>query len=107
MYYFARMADSTVGVKKLTEYLAQTRRQAELAIDNLNTQVATLTTENAALSVALTEATEQRDYYKNLSEQYRTENSKKWRLQERCTHVPCHMSPIRRIYVRTHSATAV
>jgi hypothetical protein len=101
------MADSTVGVKKLTEYLAQTRRQAELAIDNLNTQVATLTTENAALSVALTEATEQRDYYKNLSEQYRTENSKKWRLQERCTHVPCHMSPIRRIYVRTHSATAV
>lgn len=74
---------SNVGVLKLRDYLTQTRRQAELAIDNLNAQIQELSGENVQLLDAARTAQEERDYYKNLSEQYKTENSKKWRLAER------------------------
>ena len=74
------MAD---GLQKLTEYLNQTRRQAELAIDTLSTKVIALEKESESIRTLLVEAESERDYFKNYSEQLKLENSKKWRLQER------------------------
>lgn len=74
------MAD---GLQKLTEYLNQTRRQAELAIDTLSSKVIALEKESASIRSLLAEAESERDYFKNYSEQLKLENSKKWRLQER------------------------
>lgn len=67
---------SNGGLAKLTEYLNQTRRQAENSIDILNTRIKELTDENEKLS-------SDREHYRQLSEQMKLENSKKWKLQER------------------------
>ena len=64
------------GLRKLTEFLNQTRRQAETAIDALNAQVKQLTQD----------CDKYRDeciYYKRCCEQLQQENSKKYRLHER------------------------
>ena len=67
---------SSDGLAKLTEYLAQTRRQAEKSIDVLNERITELTREKEEIAA-------ERDYFRNYSEQLKLENSKKWRLQER------------------------
>lgn len=64
------------GLLKLTEYLTQTRRQAEQSIDILNTKITELVNESETIS-------SERDYFRQYSEQLKLENSKKWRLQER------------------------
>jgi chromosome segregation ATPase len=64
------------GLAKLAAYLQQTRKQAELSIDILNTRILSLENESEALS-------SERDYFRNYSEQLKLENSKKWRLHER------------------------
>lgn len=64
------------GLRKLTEYLNQTRRQAETAIDALNAQV-------QQLSQDCDKYRDECVYYKRCCEQLQQENSKKWRLHER------------------------
>lgn len=64
------------GLAKLAAYLQQTRKQAELSIDILNTRILSLENESEAIS-------SERDYFRNYSEQLKLENSKKWRLHER------------------------
>ena len=64
------------GLAKLTEYLHQTRQQAERSIDTLNERVREVEAERDTLR-------EERDYYYNSCEQLKFENSKKGRLQER------------------------
>lgn len=71
------------GLSKLTAYLNQTRRQAELTIDGLNDQIGALSAENKSLKLSLSIAESERDYFKNYVDQLKLENSKKWRLQER------------------------
>jgi septal ring factor EnvC (AmiA/AmiB activator) len=70
------MAQQPEGLAKLTEYLAQTRRQAEQSIDVLNERIAQIENEKEEILA-------ERDYFRNYSEQLKLENSKKWRLQER------------------------
>lgn len=72
-----------LGLKKLTEYLNQTRRQAEMAIDNLTAQVNNLNKENKEALILAEKFEAERDYYRNYAEQLKLENSKKWKLQER------------------------
>ena len=64
------------GLAKLTEYLNQTRRQAETSIDVLNDKINELNQDNEKLMG-------EKEYYRQYSEQLKLENSKKWRLQER------------------------
>ena len=64
------------GLRKLTEFLNQTRRQAETAIDALNVQV-------KQLSQDCDKYRDECIYYKRCCEQLQQENSKKWRLHER------------------------
>lgn len=71
------------GLSKLTEYLAQTRRQAEISIDLLNNKIVELEQENDYKLGRINELTGERDYFKKYSEQLKSENSKKWKLQER------------------------
>jgi len=71
------------SLKKLAEYLAQTRRQAEASIDVLNTRIIELTRDLDIAKEAAEQVEGERDYFRNLSEQLKLENSKKWRLQER------------------------
>lgn len=71
------------GLKKLADYLAQTRRQAEASIDCLNNRIAELTQELEIAKEAAEQLQSERDYFRNYSEQLKLENSKKWRLQER------------------------
>lgn len=66
----------SAGLAKLTEYLNQTRKQAELSIDILNKKISELENENERLSG-------EKDYFHSLTLQLKIENSKKWRLQER------------------------
>lgn len=71
------------GVQKLIEYLNQTRRQAEQAVDCLNERIKEL---EEALQISNLKAEkngEERDYMQRYAEQLKIENSKKWRLQER------------------------
>lgn len=71
------------GLRKLTEYLNQTRRQAEIAIDTLNAKLFELEEANKMLSTANDELTVENEYYKNLVEQLKVEGTRKSRLQER------------------------
>eukprot|EP01041_Mallomonas_annulata_P002586 gene2586-5058_t len=71
------------GVQKLTEYLIQTRRQAEQSIDCLTQKVIELEAVCSSYQENLTKLEEERDYFKQHVEQLKIENSKKWRLQER------------------------
>lgn len=71
------------GLPKLVEYLNQTRRQAENAIDSLNVKVTELQSENDTCLSMITKLESERDHFKKLSEQLKAENSTKWKLQER------------------------
>lgn len=73
----------TLGLAKLTEYLNQTRRQAEAAIDALNEKIFQLRDENENILKECEKFQSERDYFRNYAEQLKLENSKKWRLQER------------------------
>jgi hypothetical protein len=76
------MAESA-AILRLTEYLNQTRRQAERSIDHLNQQLKELEEELENNKAVAEHLIGERDYYRNLSEQLKLENSKKWRLNER------------------------
>jgi len=70
-------------VQRLREYLVQTRRQSELAIDTLSQRVKEAENRNAVLEQEIQSQRSECEYFSKLSEQYKTENSKKWRLAER------------------------
>lgn len=74
---------SSDGVQKLLEYLQQTRRQAEISIDCLNSRVTELELQCEVRKAEVEKLKEERDYLLNLTENLKLENSKKWRLQER------------------------
>jgi chromosome segregation ATPase len=71
------------GVLKLTEYLKQTRRQAEIAIDNLNTQLTEVSTENQELRQAVKELEQEKNNYKQQLEQSKQQTSNKNKFKER------------------------
>ena len=71
------------GLQRLTEYLNQTRRQAELAIDTLNKRLLELEATNHEMVAQTDRLRTERDYFLGLCEQLKVENSTKWRLQER------------------------
>jgi len=71
------------GVQKLTEYLNQTRRQAESAIDTLNEKIRSLVSENEDILKALKSVKAEKDHYKEAADRLQKENSKKWKFQER------------------------
>mmetsp|Transcript_25375 Transcript_25375/g.27736 ORF Transcript_25375/g.27736 Transcript_25375/m.27736 type:complete len:317 (-) Transcript_25375:171-1121(-) len=71
------------GLAKLTEFLKQTRRQAELAIDNLNSQIQILTRENEELKGSIAQIQHEKSEYKRLFEQLKQETSGKWKFKER------------------------
>jgi hypothetical protein len=73
------MAESD-GLYKLTQYLNQTRRQAEASIDTLNQQILELRKENEAQKQCCKKAEEERDQFKNLADKRLQERA---RLQER------------------------
>jgi DNA repair exonuclease SbcCD ATPase subunit len=76
------MAESD-GLKKLTEYLNQTRRQAEGAIDVLNEKISELENENNILVKMVDRLEGERDHFKEYSEKLKNEHAIKWKLQER------------------------
>jgi hypothetical protein len=77
------MSDDSDGIRRLTAYLNQTRRQATQSIDVLTARVNELE-QNLETSTLVAERLEaERDYFKGISEQLKLENSKKWRLHER------------------------
>lgn len=80
---FQLKMEESLGLRKLTDYLNQTKRQAENAIDLLNNKIEELSNENIGLKERFQTLENEREYYCNLSEQLKIENSKKWRLQER------------------------
>lgn len=71
------------GLSKLTEYLNQTRRQAELAIDTLSQRVHELELENKELKRGVSDLQQEKTELNQCISQLRLETSKKWRLQER------------------------
>lgn len=73
----------TEGLAKLTEYLKQTRRQAEIAIDNLNSQLSECRKENEALRMTLSNLQKERDSHLTTIQQLKTESGAKWKFKER------------------------
>lgn len=71
------------GLQKLTEYLKQTRRQAEIAIDNLNNQVIALRHENDELRAANENLKKEKLQADAAVQQLKVENTNKWKLRER------------------------
>ncbi len=71
------------GLAKLTEYLRQTRRQAEVAIDNLNGQITTLVQENEKLTNIIINLQHERDHFKGQLETLQQFNSNKAIFKER------------------------
>lgn len=71
------------GLSKLTEYLNQTRKQAAMSIDVLNSQIAELRAESDYNRQLIEELRADRDHYKQLGEQLRYESTTKHKLQER------------------------
>lgn len=59
------------GLSKLTEYLNQTRKQAAMSIDVLNSQIAELRAESDYNRQLIEELRVDRDHYKQLGEQLR------------------------------------
>ena len=80
---FTSESNAGDGLKKLAEYLAQTRRQASASIDLLNVRVSELSADLEIAKQTSEKLEGERDFFRNLSEQLKLENSKKWRLQER------------------------
>ena len=79
-----------MGLHKLTEYLNQTRKQAEMAIDNLNAQVRDLNREKREVLHVAEKLESERDYYRNLAEQLKNENAKKNKFKERSEYYSLH-----------------
>jgi DNA repair exonuclease SbcCD ATPase subunit len=71
------------GLAKLTEYLKNTRRQAEQAIDILNSKLSEVTTENETLRKQLAKCEFERESYRRLTEELKAENTTKTKFQER------------------------
>lgn len=71
------------GLSKLTEYLNQTRKQAAMSIDVLNSQIVELRAESDYNRRIVEELRADRDHYKQLSDQLRYESTTKHKLQER------------------------
>jgi phage shock protein A len=76
------MANS-IGLQRLTEYLHQTRRQAELSISVLTEQIEKLTAENHELKTDISRLTHDRDRFQTQADRLEKENTKKWKLHER------------------------
>ena len=71
------------GVARLTAYLQQTKRQTEHSIDIMNKHIEELQDDLETQKLVSSQLEQERDYFRNLSEQLKLENTKKWRLQER------------------------
>lgn len=74
---------SSEGVQKLTEYLAATRRQAELSISSLNEKILDLQDEIGNLCDQNRKLADEKKYLEQLAHQLKSESSNKSRLQER------------------------
>ena len=74
---------SSDGLQRLTEYLAQTRRQANAAIDILNTKVEELELRNSELRQREKSLQAERDDFQSQLKLLRAENSTKYQLRER------------------------
>jgi chromosome segregation ATPase len=77
------ITNESEGLAKLTEYLKQTRRQAEIAIDNLNSQLSHVSNENEELRQAMKQLEQEKAEYKRLLEQLKQESSSKNKFKER------------------------
>lgn len=75
--------DESEGLQKLTEYLKQTRRQAETAIDNLNGQIAALVKENDKLTNVILSLQQERDHFRTQLETIQQFHSTKAIFKER------------------------
>jgi myosin heavy subunit len=71
------------GLAKLTEYLKQTRRQAETAIDNLNQQLNEAQKDNTDLKKQIKQLEHEKAEYKKLAEQIKQDTSNKNKFKER------------------------
>lgn len=71
------------GLHKLTQYLNQTRKQAELSIDILNNKIIELNNENKQYQDIIQELISEKDHYKSLVDKLKYENTTKHKLQER------------------------
>ena len=79
----AMFESESEGVARLTAYLQQTKRQAEHSIDKMNQHIEELQEDLETSKLVSRQLEQERDYFRNLAEQLREENTKKWRLQER------------------------
>lgn len=71
------------GLAKLTEYLKQTRRQAEIAIDNLNSQLADTRQENELMRNTIVALQKEREENAALIQQLKAGNGSKSKFKER------------------------
>lgn len=71
------------GLAKLTEYLKQTRRQAEIAIDNLNSQLAEVQRENEALRSSVVTLQKEKELHISTIQQLKTDSGPKSKFKER------------------------
>ena len=74
---------SSDGLHRLTEYLTQTRRQANAAIDILNTRIEELESSNMQLREKEKNLRLERDDFQNQLKLLKAENSTKFQLRER------------------------
>lgn len=71
------------GLSKLTEYLKQTKRQAEAAVDHLNKEIIRLNEENSSLKRILHKVSQEREEYLTTVEELKIKNTNKYKLKER------------------------
>ena len=77
------MSDSNMGLQKLTDYLAQTRRQAELSIDLLSNRVKELEDYSVKLETLLNQAKKEKDIIANELKEERNTSISKYKFKER------------------------
>ena len=78
-----RMSDSSMGLQKLTDYIAQTRRQAELSIDLLSNRVKELEDYSVKLETLLNQAKKEKDIIANELKEERNTSISKYKFKER------------------------
>jgi hypothetical protein len=71
------------GLARLTEYLKQTRRQAEIAVDNLTNQVNTLNVENDELRRSVQRLEYEKKELRDLVDQIKKDGTVKSKFKER------------------------
>lgn len=71
------------GLAKLTEYLKQTRRQAEIAIDNLNSQLVEVKKENDTIRASVNLLQREREEQAAIIRQLKAETGNKSKFKER------------------------